>query len=774
MKISLRRQDGVPAADTALARSSFVAVLLMLVMLVAYVVGLALHGEGFSPLVDGWLGIGSQVVPAAACWVAAVRSRSRRAGVLLLALAVTSFALGNAYFVLSANGPIPLPFPSPADVGYLTFYPLLLSALLIFVRQTLSGVGAAVWLDSALGALGAAAVLAVVLGPVIGPALQGSFSLVMVVSVAYPLFDVLIVAAVIGITALQGLRLSTPWVVLLVGLLVFAASDVVYALRIAKDAYVIGAPLDAGWAIGLTLIATCALMQAQRSAVGRASSEHARAAPLAVPTLATTAGLAVLLSATQVHVSRLAVGLAALTLLSAGLRAQLAFRQLVRMYDLRRQASTDDLTGLPNRRALYADAATRLVASVNPRQALLLLDLDKFKEVNDSMGHHVGDRLLIEVGVRLRELLRPEDLLARLGGDEFAVLLADADHDAAVRTATKLSEVLARPFSLEGTTQQIGVSIGIALFPDHGLALGQLLRRADIAMYQAKAAAGGHRVSNDIDDQERAVRIRTVEELRSAVAFDQLVLHYQPKITLKTGDVHGVEALVRWQHPTRGLLYPVSFLQLVEDAGLMHSLTEVVLGLALDQAAIWHGRGRPLRVAVNLSASSLVDADLPEQIARMLQARSLPPTALQLEITEEFLMIDRVRARTILGRLRDSGVQIAVDDFGTGYSSLAYLRDLPIDELKLDRSFVTPMADDARAAALVASTISLAHSLGLRMVAEGVEDLTTCSELTRYGCDEAQGFSISRPVPAVELDAWIANRTAHASSSRTPAPLLPP
>lgn len=431
--------------------------------------------------------------------------------------------------------------------------------------------------------------------------------------------------------------------------------------------------------------------------------------------------------------------------------------------ELRRSASTDDLTGLPNRRALYADVHARLTAEPDQHQALLLLDLNRFKEVNDSLGHHLGDRLLIQVGARLRENLRDGDLLARLGGDEFAVLLEDADHEIAVAVAAKLCTALGEPFALEGIAVRSGVSVGIALFPDHGPDLSTLLRRADIAMYKAKAAQEGHHFYSAADDVDAATRLQTLREVETALACDQLVLHYQPKLDLQTGDVHGVEALVRWDHPTRGLLYPVSFLGLVEEAGLMRTLTQVVLEQALDQMAVWHGEGRRLTVAVNLSASSLVDADLPEQVMALLADRGLPAHTLQLEVTEEFLMADRERAHAILTRLRRDGVQIAVDDFGTGYSSLSYLRDLPVDELKLDRSFVFPMADDARAAALVASTVGLAHSLGLRMVAEGVENHVAHTELTRLGCDQGQGYHLCRPVPAAELEHWLDERTAPVS-----------
>jgi diguanylate cyclase len=422
---------------------------------------------------------------------------------------------------------------------------------------------------------------------------------------------------------------------------------------------------------------------------------------------------------------------------------------------LSRQATTDYLTGLPNRRALHLDAGVRIAGPAPVRQALLLLDLDRFKEVNDSLGHHMGDQLLIQVGARLGENLRVGDLLVRLGGDEFAVLLADADHDQAAAVAVKLCAVLAEPFTLEDIAVHSSVSIGIALFPDDGVDLNTLLRKADVAMYKAKNCSDGHHVYGGADDADISTRLQTVDELRTALTDDQLVVYYQPKIDLRTGDVHDVEALVRWDHPTRGLLYPDAFLDLVESAGLMRAMTRVVLNIALDQAAVWHAAGRRLTIAVNLSASSMVDTSLPNEVAAMLAARELPPGALQLEITEEFLMADRDRARNILIRLRRHGIQISIDDYGTGYSSLSYLRDLPVDELKLDRSFVFPMADDAHAAALVASTIALAHSLSLRMVAEGVENENAYTELARLGCDQAQGYYMSRPVPAAELDHWL-------------------
>jgi diguanylate cyclase (GGDEF)-like protein len=731
----------------------------------AYLVALALNAVGWGPawegwfgtFVDGWLGLLTVWAPAAVCWLAAYRVGFRRPEVLLAAAAVTSYAAGDTYFVLMTVDGGSLPFPSPADVGYLLVYPLLLAALAVTVRRHVRGLAASVWLDCAVGSLGAGAVLAVVLGPVLDSATGDLSPLAGTVATAPPVFDLVLVAAIAGITAVRGVQMGSRWALLASGLLAFAAADVVYGLQVTAETYVLGTPLDAGWAIGLALMAMWVdgATQARRTATP-VPRQATLAAALAVSSVAAVAGLGVLVLSSQVPVSTLALGLAAGALLAAGVRAQLAARLLERMAEQRLvAAATDELTGLPNRRALYAEGHTRLAEPGCRRQALLMLDLDRFKEVNDKLGHRAGDQLLIQMGARLQENLRGDDALARLGGDEFAVLLDDAGHDEAVHAAARLSAAVGEPLIVEDTSLSIGVSIGIALFPDDGPDLSALLRKADIAMYKAKTSQQAHHVYSTADDADAAANLETVNELRTALKSDQLVLHYQPKVDLDTGEVHSVEALVRWDHPTRGLLYPGAFLSLVEESGLMPALTQVVLAQALDQVADWHRAGHALTVAVNISASSLVDTDLPSQVASMLAARGVPSSALQLEITEEFLMVNRDLARAILTSLRNSGVKISVDDFGTGYSSLAYLRDLPIDEIKLDNSFVIPMIHDARTAAMVSSTIKLAHSLGLRIVAEGVETAGTYTELTRMGCDQAQGYFMSRPVPAAELNHWL-------------------
>jgi diguanylate cyclase (GGDEF)-like protein len=722
--------------------------------LVACSVGsLLLTTVGVPVAVAAWLNVITQWVAALVCWVEVWRVGLRRVLEPLVAVGLTAFAAGYSGYLVTLGGTEPLPFPSFADLGQLIFNPLILAALFVLVFRQLRTLSWLVTLDSAVGVFGAAAVLSVVVGPILettsGPPSAGAL-----VAVAYPSLDLIMVAVVTGIAAAKGLSVGRNWNLLILGLMIFTITDSFFAFRVTGPGYWIGTPLDMGWTVGLALVAVW-LRSSMRHA-GDSARPVRGAWSMVVPVVAMVCGIAVLVIASQVHVPVTAVILASLALVGASIRTVLAFRDLGRMVNLRNETRTDDLTGLPNRRALNEDVPGLLAGGT--RRALLLLDLDRFKEVNDSLGHDAGDRLLIQVGARLSALLPAGDLLARLGGDEFAILLDGAGQSEAEAVAVTLRDALAVPFTLAGIALTTTASVGISLFPAQGEDLGILMRKADMAMYKAKSTRSGHHVYRSANDSHGDTRLRTLEELRGALAGDQLVLHYQPKVNLASGAVHDVEALVRWQHPVRGLLYPDAFLALVEEAGLMHDLTEVVLAEALDQAERWQAAGKPLSVAVNFSASSLVDESLPDRIGAMLQLRGLPASALQVEVTEDFLMLDRGRSRDILTRLRNRGIRIAVDDFGTGYSSLAYLRDLPIDELKLDRSFVMPMTGDARAAALVSSTVILAHSLGLTMVAEGIEDGAAFAALAGYGCDTGQGYYMSRPVPADELDRWLSDR----------------
>ncbi|HEY3612830.1 MAG TPA: EAL domain-containing protein [Gaiellales bacterium] len=425
---------------------------------------------------------------------------------------------------------------------------------------------------------------------------------------------------------------------------------------------------------------------------------------------------------------------------------------------LRHQALHDGLTGLPNRSLLYSRLRRAIGSARGDRiAALMLIDLDRFKEVNDTLGHDHGDELLVEVAARLRGALRRGDTLARLGGDEFAVLLPDLPERAAVaELAGRLQDALGRPFALRGVAVELEASIGVALCPDHGDDVHTLVQRADVAMYDAKRSQAGIATYSADRDPYSADRLGLLAELRRAIERDELVLHYQPKVSVDGGDVIGVEALVRWQHPTRGLLAPAEFVPLAERTGTVAELTRWVVATALRQARAWIVAGRPLPIAVNLAAANIVDVTLPDAIAALLAEHRVPGGLLECEISEHTVMADPLRAMEVLGRLRDMGLRLSLDDFGTGHSSLAYLKRLPLDEVKIDRSFVAGMTEDENDAVIVRSTIDLARNLGLDVVAEGVEDAETLHGLGELHCDVAQGFHLSRPLPADELDAWLA------------------
>ena len=424
---------------------------------------------------------------------------------------------------------------------------------------------------------------------------------------------------------------------------------------------------------------------------------------------------------------------------------------------LRHQATHDALTELPNR-VLLQDRLTQALADAARDAtpiALLLLDLDRFKEINDTLGHHVGDQLLQRIGPRVLELLCGADTMARLGGDEFAVLLPGAEEAAATALATEILAALAVPFMLEGQSLDVGASIGIALAPAHGDDAATLLRHADVAMYVAKRGHQGHAVYDPAQDGNNPLRLGLMGELRAAIAQGELLLYYQPKLDHTSGRVSGVEALLRWPHPVHGLIAPDQFIPLAEQTGLIAPLTWWVLETALAQCQTWARAGLLLGVAVNLSARTLHDLALPARITALLATYGVPAGLLTLEVTESALMADPTRALNVLTQLAEQGVCLAIDDFGTGYSSLAYLKRLPVHQLKIDRSFIQHLVEGGADAAIVASTIGLGHHLGLRVVAEGVETAEAWQLLAASGCDVSQGYHLSRPVTATELERWL-------------------
>ena len=424
---------------------------------------------------------------------------------------------------------------------------------------------------------------------------------------------------------------------------------------------------------------------------------------------------------------------------------------------LEHQALHDSLTGLANR-TLFGEHVLRAIASAkrtNEPRAVLVMDLDGFKQVNDTLGHDQGDALLKQVGERLVAALRETDTIARLGGDEFAILPGDAtDLAAAAAIALKIQRTCAAGFKVNGEVVHVSASIGIALYPEHGKTTAELLRRADVAMYVAKRSGSGHAMCDEAQEKQTAHQLALLIDLRLCIAREELVLHYQPKIDLESREIYGVEALLRWRHPVQGLLQPDSFMPEVERTELIGPVTRWVLNEALRQQRTWRDEGVDLTMAVNISARSLgPSSDLPDTVAELTEIWETPPDRLTLELTEGALV--EAAAPGILARLHDMGQSLSIDDFGTGYSSLAYLQRLPVDELKIDRSFVMGLSAASDDAVIVRSTIELAHNLGLSVVAEGVEGELSMDVLVAYGCDSAQGYFFSRPCPAEELGAWL-------------------
>ncbi|GAB4083012.1 bifunctional diguanylate cyclase/phosphodiesterase [Modestobacter muralis] len=484
---------------------------------------------------------------------------------------------------------------------------------------------------------------------------------------------------------------------------------------------------------------------------------------------ATTIGAFVVIISSIAVLVATAVGAASLTAVwcagiagtASGVRLLLNVRDLSQLAVSRREALTDELTGMANRRAVLR-RVEELCADRAPL-VLGVLDLDKFKEVNDGLGHAAGDDLLRLVAQRLAAGLGHGDVLGRLGGDEFALIAHVAPGACPEERAAQLGRVvhesLAEPFAVGGLAVHVAVSLGLTCHPGgpdgDPVTAAALMRQADAAMYDAKRS-GSQVVRYDADRHgDSSGRLALVEELRAGIAGGELVLHHQPQVDVETRRTVGVEALVRWQHPTRGLLAPVHFLPLAEVHGLMGVLTDAVLAQSIAQAAAWHRTGRDLRISVNLSASNLLDTGLPGRVAELLELHALPPSALVLEVTETVLLSDPDRSLAVVGALTELGAGVSIDDFGTGYASLTYLHQLPVGELKLDRSFTADLLTDSRAAAIVASTIRLAHQLGLRVVAEGVEDPATLLHLRALDCDESQGYLHSPPLPAAELEQWL-------------------
>ncbi|MBI3812148.1 MAG: EAL domain-containing protein [Nitrospirae bacterium] len=417
----------------------------------------------------------------------------------------------------------------------------------------------------------------------------------------------------------------------------------------------------------------------------------------------------------------------------------------------------DVLTDLPNRAVFYDRLHQCILTAYREKKplTLLLMDLNRFKEVNDTFGHQSGDLLLRQIGPRVRRCLRESDTVARMGGDEFAILLPNTHVEGASLTARKILKALEAPFVLEEVTIDIGVSIGIALYPDHGEEGDALVQRADMALYETKQAGGGYAVFASEHEQNSPRRLMLTGKLRRAIEYGELSMHYQPLVDLKTNRVIGVEALSRWLHPELGAIPPDQFVPLAEQTGLIQPFTQWVLKTVCRQHEEWRDLGLALPISVNLSQKNLHETQLPDQVSELIQTGSMPADKLEFEITESMIMSNPMRATQILTRLNAMGIPLSIDDFGTGYSSLGHLKKLPVQKIKIDKSFIVDRIEDKDDNVIVQAIINMSHSLGLEVVAEGVEDQLTKDRLATLGCDSAQGYHICHPLPAAEMTSWL-------------------
>jgi diguanylate cyclase (GGDEF)-like protein len=705
---------------------------------------------------DTWVYDAVSVTSTLVCVCRAVLVRRERLAWVLLGVSLSASTLGDVtYSILSAHGEPGT--PSLADGFWFGFYPLAYAGLVLLLRARVLRAQASGWLDGLVAGLACASVVAALAWDTIAGTAVGSTAAV-ITTLAYPLGDLLLLILALGSFGLQGWRPGRSGLMLGAGLVAWCVADTLYLYGTASGTYVEGGLVDLLWPLGMMLMALAAVAPIPPT------DRREHWSLLALPTIAAIAAGAVLVASAIGHSQDLAVTLAGGAMLAAVGRTGLSLRESRTLVATRRLAHTDELTGLANRRALLSHL-TDMIAAGEPI-GLVLFDLDHFKEINDTLGHPTGDELLRRIGPRLAGQLRPDDLLARLGGDEFAVAVAGAEDERVTRAvAERLRGALDAPFELPDLPALIDASFGVALHPRDGADATELLKHADVAMYRAKREHTGVELYREHGEARRRDRLMLGGELRHAVDDGQLELFVQPIVSPASGRLAAAEALVRWRHPSRGLLAPAAFLPDVERSHLMRAITERLVGDALALQGRWADAGLPdVPLAVNLAPANLLDRSLPENLAALLEARPDGAGPLQLEVTETAVMVDVERTLAVLNELRELDVPLALDDFGVGQSSLAMLKRLPIQQVKLDRGFAQGMVGDERDRAIVAAVLALGATFGLDVVVEGVEDAEAYEALARAGCDLVQGYHVARPMPGDELPVW----AAHWATAVTP------
>jgi diguanylate cyclase len=633
-----------------------------------------------------------------------------------------------------------------ADFINLSFYPFMYVAVTQLMRMQVRQVPRSVWLDGVIGASACAALALVFQYNSIVAGASGGTPLEDGVALAYPVADVLVISLLAGLLPMCGWRPGRVWLFVALGLVTNAVGDfaTMHVVNVQP-----GTPWDIPWDLTFLFLG---LAPWRKANVGDKIAIQSWAI-LTMPVFFALVSLGVVFSGTFRHLPIVTAALAMIGVLGGLIRLGFTFREIRSLSESRRQARTDELTELGNRRFFYERAAA-LMLNRSPDQplALLVIDLNKFKEINDTLGHHVGDGLLRQLGPRLHKAIRKDDTIARLGGDEFAVIIDGATEERAIEYAHRILAAVDEPFLLEDVPVRISASVGIALFPDHATEPNGLLQRADVAMYRSKRDQGDPHVYLQEQDEHTRERLRSIHELRRALDQRRLIVHYQPQVNARTGKLVGAEALVRMEHPTRGLVAPDIFLPLAEQAGLMRLLTTQVIEKVLDDRLRWQAAGwQPVQVAVNLSVTNLLDIEFPQWVSQTLAKYGTDPKQITFEVTESTMLSDLSEARHAATNLRKIGAEISLDDYGTGYASLAYLRQFQLNELKLDRTFVANLDQDEIARTFVRSTIEIAHALGLRVVAEGIETREMWRTVASIGADVCQGYFFSKPLPADEF-----------------------
>ena len=679
--------------------------------------------------------------------VAGLVAPRQRTARWLLAAAVTFWATGSAVLHQSQAGQ-EQQFPGPAELLFVPAYICLASFLLVGSRSG-RAVGAKVWLDTALICGGLTSLVGSVLASPAGRSVGGDVDGVgLLLGLFYPLLGICLAVMLVAqvLLGIRGRGHDTR--LLLLGLMMLTGCDLAYLAAAAAGAYYANLVTDVLYGVAFAVITTAACVEPSRT-VARPRGRERATLMLAA---AAVALLALVLRPAASGLWFVTVP-AVLTLVSAGARLLMALRDARGAAEARLLSRTDDLTGLLNRRAILADVDRRL-AGPGP-VSLMLIDLDGFKEVNDSLGHSAGDALLQSIGDRLVAALPGSALVSRVGGDEFALMVEVGEAHELQMLAARLRGVIEEPVSIDGLDLTVRASVGLTLATRQDTDAVHLLRRADVAMYRAKNLRLGESLYDpDHDDYSRG-RLQEVESLRQGIARGELRMYYQPQVDARTQEVTAMEALVRWEHPEHGVLAPLAFLPEARRAGLMPPLSDAVVDLVVADARRWAARGHTFTVAFNCAPPELLGGRLVPRLLQAVARAGLPPDRILVEVTEDSFVNDPERARSVLRELRRNRVQTAIDDYGTGFSSLAYLRNLPVQELKIDRSFIGSMGSDRSSRVIVESTVTMAHAMGLRVVAEGVEDDTTAADLAAMGVDTLQGYLIARPMRASEVTDWV-------------------